>query len=101
MQTVRKILAIALAIMALFLIVQGVRLAMMGGSFYYALVGLAYLGAAYWAWRSDTRAVYLVGAVLLATLAWAFFEVGADYWGLFPRLLVPLAIFCVALFLFC
>lgn len=31
---------------------------------------------------------------------WAFWEAGADYWAFFPRLLVPLAIFSVGLFLF-
>ena len=86
--------------MALFLVVQGVRLAGLGGSFYYAVIGLVYLVAAYWAWRNDERAAYLVGGALFGTLVWALVEVGTDYWGLFPRLLVPLAIFCAALFLF-
>ena len=100
MQIARKILAAVLAAMALYLIVFGAQLSLLGGSWYYVLVGVAYLVAAIWAWRSNARAVLLAGAAFLATLVWALFEVGVDYWGLFPRLLVPLAILCGAFFLF-
>jgi len=100
MQVARKILAVVLALMALYLIILGARLAMLGGSWYYALAGLAYLCAARWTWRGNARAVWLVGAIFVATLAWALAEVGVEYWGLFPRLLVPLALFCVTLLVF-
>ncbi len=96
----RRIFAVLLAVMALYLIVLGTRLGLLGGSLYYVLIGLAYLLVAVFTWRSDARAAYLAGAALAATLAWAFVEVGADYWAFFPRLFVPLAIFCVVLFLF-
>ena len=97
---IKKILAVLLAIMSLFLIIMGVQLTLLGGSFYYLIIGVAYLLAASWAWRNDARAVYVAGGAFLVTLIWGLFEVGADYWGLFPRLLVPLGIFGAALFLF-
>ena len=100
MRTSRKILATVFAVMALYLIVMGAKLGLLGGSLYYLLVGVAYLLVAVFAWRSDVRAVTLAGAAFVATLAWALVEVGADYWALFPRLLAPLAIFCIVLFLF-
>ncbi|MBE2211337.1 MAG: membrane-bound PQQ-dependent dehydrogenase, glucose/quinate/shikimate family [Xanthomonadaceae bacterium] len=100
MRTCRKILAIVFAIMALYLIVLGAKLGLLGGSFYYVLIGLAYLLVAVLTWRSDARAVYLAGAAFVVTLIWAFFEAGVDYWALFPRLLAPLAIACVVLSLF-
>jgi quinate dehydrogenase (quinone) len=97
---IRKFFAALLVLLALFLIVMGARLILLGGSLYYLLIGVAYLVSAVLAWRGDVRAVYLIGAALLATVVWAFWEVGTSYWALFPRLLVPLAIFGVGLFLF-
>ena len=100
MTVIRRILAVILAIMALFLIVQGVRLIMLGGSLYYAVIGLAYLAAAVLAWRSDARAGWITALAFLATLLWAYYEVGSDYWGLFPRLMAPLGVMAVGLLLF-
>ena len=100
MRTSRKILAVGFAPMALYLVVLGAKLGLMGGSLYYLLIGLSYLLVAVFAWRGDVRAVLLAGAAFVATLAWSLVEVGVNYWALFPRLFVPLAIFCVTLFLF-
>lgn len=99
-EIIRKFFACVFAAMALYLIVLGARLGLLGGSIYYVTIGLAYLVLAVLVWRSRASAVYLAGAALVATLAWALFEVGADYWGLFPRVLVPMAIFCATLLLF-
>jgi len=100
MQILRRVLAVVLAAMALYLSVLGGYLVSLGGSWYYILIGIAYLVAAAWAWRGNVRAVWLVAASFLATLAWALFEVGADYWALFPRVLVPLSVLSGAFFLF-
>ena len=43
---IKKILAVLLAIMSLFLIIMGVQLTLLGGSFYYLIIGVAYLLAA-------------------------------------------------------
>ena len=93
MRTSRKILAVVFALMALYLVVLGAKLGLMGGSLYYLLIGLSYLLVAVFAWRGDVRAMFLAGAAFVATLAWAWVEVGVNYWALFPRLFVPLAIF--------
>ena len=79
MPVIRKVLAVLFAVMGLFLAVQGVRLALLGGSLYYVLVGTAYLVSAWWIWRGDRRAVWIVGLAFAATLVWAFVEVGANY----------------------
>ena len=97
---VQRLCAALLMIMALFLIVMGGRLIMLDGSFYYLLIGLVYLVAAVMAWRGDARSVWLIGAGFVATLLWSFYEVGTNYWATFPRLLVPLALFCGALLVF-
>ncbi|WP_150292761.1 membrane-bound PQQ-dependent dehydrogenase, glucose/quinate/shikimate family [Sphingobium estronivorans] len=100
MNILRKTAAAILSVMALFLLVLGAKLALLGGSIYYLLVGMTYLGSAFLAWRGDVRVAYVAAIVFLATVVWAFYEVGTAYWGLFPRLIVPWAVFCVSLFLF-
>nr|WP_294846779.1 membrane-bound PQQ-dependent dehydrogenase, glucose/quinate/shikimate family [uncultured Sphingomonas sp.] len=100
MKVIVRFFAALLAIAALYLIIVGGKLIGLGGSPYYCLVGAAYLIAAWLAWRLDGRAVYVAGGAFLLTLLWAFWEVGFNYWALFPRLLVPLAILWVAFFLF-
>ena len=96
----RKFFSVVLAVIAIFLIAMGARLLLMGGSLYYALIGLVYAASAIAMWKSSTRAVHLLGLALLATIAWSFHEVGTAYWGLFPRLLVPLGLFFVGALLF-
>lgn len=100
MALIRKFFAILLAVLALYLIIMGARLILLGGSLYYLPIGLVYFWSAILAWKGDSRAAYIAGLALLVTLLWAFYEVGADYWALFPRLLVPLAMFGVGLLLF-
>ncbi|MFT4102544.1 MAG: membrane-bound PQQ-dependent dehydrogenase, glucose/quinate/shikimate family [Burkholderiaceae bacterium] len=95
----RKIYAVLLAVVAVFLVAMGARLALIGGSPYYVLIGLVYAASAVMMWKGSARAVHLLGFALLATLVWALYEVGTAYWGLFPRLLVPLGLFFVGAFL--
>lgn len=100
MRIIQRFCALLLAIMAAYLIVMGAWLILLGGSAYYLLIGLVYIAAALIAWRGDPRSVYLIGAALLGTLAWSYHEVGTDYWGSFPRLFVPLALFTGGLLIF-
>ena len=47
-----------------------------------AAIGLS----AFWLWRGESRGAWLYTAMLLATAAWAIWEVGLDGWGLLVRL---------------
>ncbi len=100
MKVLRWCFAAILALAALYLTIMGGKLALARGSIYYLLVGLFYLLAAWWTVRQDRRSAYVVVGVLLVTLIWSFYEVGAAYWGWLPRLLVPLGFTVAATLLF-
>lgn len=70
----------------------GVWLLSLGGSFYYAPAGIALTLCGWLLWRGDSRATMLYAGFLLATIAWSFWEVGLDVWGLLPRIAAPVAL---------
>jgi quinate dehydrogenase (quinone) len=90
---------IIVALVGLGLAVPGVQLILLGGSWYYALagIGLVVVGILYILRRPVAPWLYI--AILLATLAWALWEVGLDFWPLVPRLVAPavLAVFALLL----
>ena len=87
-----RVFAVILILIGLMLAVGGVRLVSLGGSFYYVLAGLAVLASGVLLWRRDRRGSLLYGLLLIATLLWSFYEVGANLWALAPRLLALLVI---------
>ena len=87
-----RVFAVVLILIGLTLAVGGVRLATLGGSFYYVLAGLALVAAGALLWRRDRRGSLVYGLLLVATLVWSLYEVGVDLWALAPRLLALLVI---------
>src|SRR4051812_27804279 len=84
------VLAVVITSLILFLIGLalgggGVWLAMLGGSWYYVITGLAFLIAAWLLFRRKSTALWLYAAIVLGTLAWAVWEIGFDWWELGPR----------------
>jgi quinoprotein glucose dehydrogenase len=73
----------------LFLLGGGAWLMALGGSWYYALTGAAVLGSALLLWRRSRLGLWLYAAMLLWTVLWSVWEVGADFWGLLPRIAGP------------
>ncbi|MBA1139073.1 glucose/quinate/shikimate family membrane-bound PQQ-dependent dehydrogenase [Mesorhizobium neociceri] len=63
----------------------GIRLAMLGGSWYYVITGLAFLITAWLLFRRKSTALWLYAAIVIGTLAWAVWEIGFDWWELGPR----------------
>lgn len=88
----RWLLAAVLIVIAALLIVGGVQLALLGGSLYYLLAGLAVAAAAWFAFRGDGREVPVYAAMLLGTLLWALWEGGLDPWRLQSRVFAPLVL---------
>jgi quinate dehydrogenase (quinone) len=77
----------------------GVQLILLGGSWYYALAGagLLIVGILHILRRPVATWLYIV--ILLATIAWAIWEVGLDFWPLVPRLIAPAVLAVIALIL--
>ncbi|MDO9433826.1 membrane-bound PQQ-dependent dehydrogenase, glucose/quinate/shikimate family [Hydrogenophaga sp.] len=78
--------AVLLALAGLVLVVMGGRLALLGGSLYYLLAGVVLVAAAFFLGKGRSLGVWLLGGLLIATLLWAWWEVGNDGWALVPRL---------------
>jgi quinoprotein glucose dehydrogenase len=81
-----RMFALVLLLMGAGLLIPGARLAMLGGSLYYALAGFAITFCGAMLWRGDRRGVALYAATFIATLLWSLYESGLDGWALVPRL---------------
>ncbi|WCK04909.1 glucose/quinate/shikimate family membrane-bound PQQ-dependent dehydrogenase [Agrobacterium tumefaciens] len=77
--------AVILTLIGLALFGLGSQLVMLGGSFYYVLSGLAFLLTAVLLFRRNRAALHVYALFIVATLAWAIWEVGFDWWQLGPR----------------
>ncbi|VCU70906.1 Quinoprotein glucose dehydrogenase [Pigmentiphaga humi] len=76
---------LVLLLVALYSLFGGVWLAALGGSWYYAAVGVALLASAWCLRRNRTAGLWLYALILAATLLWGIWEAGADFWALAPR----------------
>lgn len=77
---------VVLTLVGLALIWGGVHLTMLGGSYYYAIVGLALAGTGILLGARRAEALWLFAAATAGTVAWALWEVGLAFWPLVPRL---------------
>ena len=82
----RRVLAVLLGASGLALLVGGGWLLGLGGSWYYALAGIALLVDAWLLWTGRAAALWLFAGLLAATLGWALWESGLDWWPLAARL---------------
>jgi quinoprotein glucose dehydrogenase len=81
--------AVLLLLIGLVLLGGGAMLAWLGGSPYYVVAGLLAALSGALIWQRNRRGLWLYGALLAGTVAWAVWEVGFDPWLLMPRLLTP------------
>lgn len=79
------ITSLILLLIGLVLGAGGIWLASLGGSWYYIVVGIAFLLAAWLLYRRRSTALWLYAAIVIGTLAWAVWETGFDWWELGPR----------------
>lgn len=82
-------LAIIIFLFAVPLVIGGVYLISLGGSWYYALAGAGLVATAVLLGRQRMAALQLYVVVWLLTVIWAFWEVGFDWWDQVPRLIAP------------
>ena len=79
------ILAAIFALLGVSIGIGGIWLAVLGGSPYYILAGLALIGCALLLWRRHPASLWLYALLLIGTMVWAIGEVGLDFWQLAPR----------------
>ncbi len=86
-----RVFPVILFLIALPMLLGGLQLILLGGSFYYFLVALALIACGIRVWRRDPMGSYIYGGLLVVTIAWALMESGTNLWALAPRTL-PLAV---------
>ena len=82
-----RIFPVILFLIAIPLVLGGLQLVILGGSFYYLLAGLVLVASAYRLWHADPTGSLVYGGLLIATVAWALMESGTNLWALAPRIL--------------
>src|SRR5262245_8798453 len=80
--------AIVLCLLSLPYLYGGIRLAAVGGSYYYALAGATLAVCGVLVWKRNRLASYVYGLLVATTFIWALWEVGANAWALMPRVLM-------------
>jgi quinoprotein glucose dehydrogenase len=70
---------------ALYLLIGGAWLLVVGGSPYYLATGIVLLIVAWLIWRRHPAAFLLYALVLVGTAGWGLWESGPDFWALVPR----------------
>ncbi|MEZ5561033.1 MAG: membrane-bound PQQ-dependent dehydrogenase, glucose/quinate/shikimate family [Pseudomonadales bacterium] len=81
-----RVLAVFVGLIGLALLWQGLRLIMLGGSWYYAPAGLALLLCAVDLFAGRPRAAWVFVGFMAFSVVWALYEAGTDLWALMPRL---------------
>ena len=81
-----------LSLVGLVLVWGGIRLVVLGGSAYYLVSGFALIAAAVLLFLHRFAGYWLYAVFLVGTAAWAWTEVGSEFWGQFARLAAPLLV---------
>src|SRR5262245_66141607 len=70
----------------------GAQLILVGGSWYYLFAGLALIVAGLAVAQRKLLGAWIYAGAFVATMLWAFWEVGLNGWPLVPRLVGPLVL---------
>jgi quinoprotein glucose dehydrogenase len=74
------------------LLLGGVWLITLGGSWYYALAGLALIASGWFLLQRNILGAWIYIGLFVFTLLWAVWEVGLNGWALLPRAFGPLVL---------
>jgi len=83
------LLGVLLVVFGIPMLVLGIWLITLGGSWYYALAGIGLLATAWFLFRRDVAAFWMYFVTFVGTVLWALWERGFDGWAQVPRLLAP------------
>ncbi|WP_051768265.1 membrane-bound PQQ-dependent dehydrogenase, glucose/quinate/shikimate family [Sphingobium sp. DC-2] len=92
-----KLLGCVTGLIGLVLAVGGAWLAVVGGSPYYLITGVAMMASGWLLYRRRMLGAWLYIVVVAATILWAFWEVGTNGWALVPRVIAPLVLLIAVL----
>ncbi len=81
------VLGAILGLAGLFFAIGGAKLVLLGGSWYFLLSGIAIVIAGALVILRKPAGALLFGLVTIATLLWALWDAGLDFWPLISRLL--------------
>lgn len=83
--TGKTISVVVLILSGLYLLIGGVWLAALGGSWYYIATAIGLFVTAILLRKNKTASLWLYAVILLLTLIWGIWESGTDFWALAPR----------------
>ncbi len=87
-----RILGVVIAVIGLTLVIGGIQLATLGGSFYYLLTGALMVVSGALLFMRKTLGAWLYVLIVIGTIGWALWEVGLNGWALVPRVIAPLVL---------
>ncbi|MGN8001078.1 membrane-bound PQQ-dependent dehydrogenase, glucose/quinate/shikimate family [Sphingomonas sp. 22176] len=87
-----RIVGAVLALIGLVLAIGGAWLGLLGGSLYYLLTGVAMVVSGVLLVRGRILGGWLYSAVVVLTVVWAWWEVGANAWAQVPRVIAPVVL---------
>jgi quinoprotein glucose dehydrogenase len=91
-----RIFGLIIFIFGALLAIGGVKLASLGGSLYYLLIGLTLIVSGTLCLVGRVAGIYVYFVAFLATFIWSLFEAGLDGWALVPRLVGPFILLVLA-----
>ncbi|HET7577631.1 MAG TPA: membrane-bound PQQ-dependent dehydrogenase, glucose/quinate/shikimate family [Sphingomicrobium sp.] len=91
------ILAIIMAIIGIVLLAGGVWLALLGGSIFYLIAGVALLASAWFLFRGRLLGGWIYIALFILSAIWGFAESRGNPWAMVPWLIAPLMILILVL----
>ena len=86
------IVGIVIGLIGLVLAIGGAWLAVLGGSLYYLITGVLMVVSGVLLVRGERRGAWLYLAIVVASAAWAWWEVGANPWAQVPRVIAPVVL---------
>jgi quinoprotein glucose dehydrogenase len=84
------VLAIVIALIGIVLTIGGVWLAVLGGSIYYLIAGIAMLASAWFLFRGRLLGGWIYIGLFILTAIWGFAESRGNAWAMVPWLVAPL-----------
>lgn len=80
-----KLTGIVIAVIAIAMLYMGVQLLMLGGSPFYAVIGIGLLATAIALFMNKKIALSIYAVLMWLVVAWSIYEVGFDKWQWIPR----------------